>query len=153
MLHLLYESKGFNSGTSINIGNNFDSFVITVDLGSVQSVGVVDLFGSGDAVGDPRLNQVYTLSGSIDGTLFTELATIDTTSLSRTGDDVFSFSSIDLEGAQFQFLEFDILPSNVVGGNTESPLIREIDITVVPEPSSAALLGLGGLGLLLRRRR
>ena len=60
----------------------------------------------------------------------------------------------DREGAQFQFLQFDFAAANTLGNGTqESTLIREIDITVVPEPSSAALLGLGGLGLLLRRRR
>lgn len=30
---------------------------------------------------------------------------------------------------------------------------REITITTVPEPSSTALLGLGGLALMLRRHR
>ena len=152
---------GFNSGTSLNEANgdadNPVSFQITVNLGSVQSIGVVDLFASADADGDPRINQVYTLSGSTDGTSFTELADINTTGLAQvggTGGDVFSLSSINLEGAEFQFLQFDFVAANTLGNGTqESTLIREIDITVVPEPSSAALLGLGGLGLLLRRRR
>ena len=151
---------GFNTGTSLNESNgNADnpvSFQITVDLGSVQSIGVVDLFASADADGDPRINQVYSLFGAgADGVFGSAaLASIDTTGLAQAGDDVFSFSSIDLEGAQFQFSRFDILPANTLGsGTTESTLVREIDITVVPEPSSAALLGLGGLGLLLRRRR
>ncbi len=33
------------------------------------------------------------------------------------------------------------------------PLIPELELTTVPEPSSAALLGLGGLALILRRRK
>jgi hypothetical protein len=41
-------------------------------------------------------------------------------------------------------------------GSQASPTIREIDIfgtATIPEPSSTALLGLGALGLVLRRRR
>lgn len=32
-------------------------------------------------------------------------------------------------------------------------LFDNLEVTVVPEPTSIALLGLGGLGLLARRRR
>ena len=122
----------------------------------MQSVGVVDLFTSADSDGDPRINQVYSLFGAGADGVFgsTALASIDTTGLAQAGDDVFSFSSIDLEGAQFQFLRFDLGVASIVSGNEEGTLVREIDIALaVPEPSSAALLGLGSLGLLLRRRR
>lgn len=41
--------------------------------------------------------------------------------------------------------------------NTNGPQVRidnvRLDLVVVPEPSSSALLGLGGLALILRRRR
>ena len=43
--------------------------------------------------------------------------------------------------------------SGRVGGANQDLFIDNLVITTVPEPSSAALLGLGAFGLLLRRRR
>ena len=39
------------------------------------------------------------------------------------------------------------------GGNAQQVLLDDIVITGVPEPSTTALLGLGGLALILRRRK
>lgn len=39
----------------------------------------------------------------------------------------------------------------VITGNGAS--VRDLNVTAVPEPSSSALLGLGGLALILRRRK
>lgn len=45
-------------------------------------------------------------------------------------------------------------PGNVqVTGQSHSPMTGVASFTVVPEPSSTALLGLGGLALILRRRK
>ncbi|WP_435893885.1 PEP-CTERM sorting domain-containing protein [Oceaniferula spumae] len=38
-------------------------------------------------------------------------------------------------------------------GDNRTALYREVSLVTVPEPSSAALLGLGGLALILRRRK
>lgn len=48
---------------------------------------------------------------------------------------------------------FTFIMSGRVGGANETKLIDNLVISTVPEPSSAILLGMGGLGLLLRRRR
>ena len=61
---------------------------------------------------------------------------------------------IGLLGSGIDAIRFDFLDtvSNNVGGG----VYRELDvfgIATVPEPSSTALLGLGGLALILRRRR
>ena len=39
------------------------------------------------------------------------------------------------------------------GGDNREQFTREFNLSAVPEPSSAALLGLGGLALILRRRK
>ncbi len=39
------------------------------------------------------------------------------------------------------------------GGNDHGIAVDDVSITTVPEPSSAALLGLGGIALILRRRK
>ncbi|NWK55676.1 PEP-CTERM sorting domain-containing protein [Verrucomicrobiaceae bacterium N1E253] len=43
--------------------------------------------------------------------------------------------------------------ATATGVNINTVLVDNITITAVPEPSSAALLGLGGLTLILRRRK
>ena len=43
--------------------------------------------------------------------------------------------------------------SVAASGSNTNALLNGVTITLVPEPSSTALLGLGGLALILRRRR
>jgi hypothetical protein len=65
------------------------------------------------------------------------------------------------EGAAFTNVATSFTPSDAftfifsgrVGGANETKLIDNLFISTVPEPCGAALLGLGALGLLLRRRR
>lgn len=66
---------------------------------------------------------------------------------SDSGTD-FTFSS----GAVGSFGDVSFF-MNGPGGFGEDGFVDSIRVDVVPEPSSAALLGLGGLSLLLRRRR
>ncbi len=65
--------------------------------------------------------------------------------------DVSSISLDDGEEGYFQITFDGATPS----GSTvnSSSAIDNVELTVVPEPSSAALLGLGGLALILRRRK
>jgi hypothetical protein len=46
----------------------------------------------------------------------------------------------------------DFISSNYVDGGSESRTILRADLTLVPEPMTMALLGLGGLALLRRKR-
>ena len=59
----------------------------------------------------------------------------------------------------FENVSLDTLEIKVTGGHLDTSNngtianINGIQIVQVPEPSSAALLGLGGLALILRRRK
>ena len=151
---------GFNNG-GVN-GSNGASPLLTIliDLGSVQSLGVVNVFSAGSGLGNIRQNQSYTLFGSNDPTsvitdtsTFTSLITVDTLAgvAGPTAADGFGLTSVDLQGQSFQFL---LLESNVISGANETSIFHEIDVFVpVPEPSSLALLAFGLFPILARRRR
>ena len=72
----------------------------------------------------------------------------------------FTSDGAGMDNAQFQSASFDYLN---MGANIENAafawdnsleaIILTFDINAVPEPSSTALLGLGGLALMLRRKR
>ena len=67
--------------------------------------------------------------------------------------------SIDLSGAAFQGINTVTFRYYALTTNTDQRTIEfnsmalNGDVVAVPEPSSAALLGLGGLALILRRRK
>ena len=154
---------GFGNG-GVNAANNPGSLSFLIDLGSSEAIGIVNIFSNGSAAGNVRQNQSFTLFGSndpssvvSDSSTFTSLITVNTlTDPSITGPEagnVFGLTSVDLEGAEFQFL---LLEAEAVGaaGGGESSLFSEIDVfQQIPEPSSVALLGLGSLAMAFRRRR
>ena len=63
--------------------------------------------------------------------------------LTATNSDVYDYSSPLLLAANEQF---------TIRATSGTVGIETMDLTVVPEPSSTALLGLGGLALILRHR-
>ena len=84
------------------------------------------------------------------------------------GSSINFYDGVDTTGQPYTFTGFDILafttPISLSSGDTlvftnvsvdESFEIDslDLDVVVVPEPSSTALLGLGGLALLMRRRK
>tara|TARA_B110000908_G_C10194522_1_gene422226 strand:- start:128 stop:898 length:771 start_codon:yes stop_codon:yes gene_type:complete len=74
------------------------------------------------------------------------------------GNAVAYSTTIDLSGysldtlAQYDYFVIGIA-KNVVASTDNGFAIHDIKVTAVPEPSSVLLLGLGGLALLLRRKR
>jgi hypothetical protein len=85
---------------------------------------------------------VTATDGGLSGT--TESNTVNSDELQSTYEIVFSTTdaSADLE-----------LVWNSISGGTGTGFIGGYVVETVPEPSSTALLGLGGLALMLRRRR
>ncbi len=53
----------------------------------------------------------------------------------------------------YRFVAYQQVSSSTTPTNGEDSYYSDIKLTAVPEPSSAALLGLGGVALILRRRK
>jgi hypothetical protein len=106
------------------------------------------------------------LTGDIaNATYIADFSNFANWSLSNLGSNSITLMDFNIDGegmnnAQFQSASFDYIN---MGANIENAafawddsleaIILTFDINAVPEPSSTALLGLGGLALALRRRR
>lgn len=99
-----------------------------------------------------RSGQDYKLQFSTDGTNFTDILDV-----AQAASSAFLSTSVADGGA---VIGTGVQAVRIIANNTATSgtgtVFREIDIigvASVPEPSSTALLGLGGLALILRRRR
>ena len=106
------------------------------------------------------------LTGDIaNATYIADFSNFSNWSLSNLGSNSitlmdFTSDGAGMDNAQFQSATFDYIN---MGANIENAafawdnsleaITLTFDITAVPEPSSTALLGLGGLALMLRRKR
>ncbi|MCP5538478.1 MAG: PEP-CTERM sorting domain-containing protein [Akkermansiaceae bacterium] len=93
--------------------------------------------------------------GDINGTTFTPFATDGTGNVTVNGAfQMFSASKTVGSGDALIGQSLAVQFRRTVGdGNFPAVDDVTLSVTPVPEPSSAALLGLGGLALILRRRR
>lgn len=128
-LNATTRSFGINSGDS---GDDTDAFDATFNESVTFSFNQAVLISQLDLVTFEDLD-VFEFGST----------TINFSDLSNTVTDIYDFSSPLTLAANEQFILR--ASSGVVG-------IEGIELTVVPEPSSIALLGLGGLALILRRR-
>jgi hypothetical protein len=131
----------------------------------VSSVGYEDLTVSFDSVRSGTGPASFKIQYSIDGSSFTDFSNYTVlenispnnwTSSTPIGTTSFSFNfssitALDDDASIFFRLTSTVTPSNVAGtARIDNVLIAA---TAIPEPSRALLLGLGGLGLIFRRRR
>ncbi|XAM00103.1 discoidin domain-containing protein [Phycisphaeraceae bacterium D3-23] len=133
--------------------NSADDVFITYDLGSVVDLNSV-LIWNFNAVftgGDETLRSFnqYDLSVSADNVTFTEIVTDGT--LNQAGGTTTEGVQVvnvagSANGVRYVRIDADSNFGGVVTG------LSEVRFDVVPEPGSLALLGLGGLALLRRRR-
>jgi hypothetical protein len=147
----------------VNIGDNSEFFFAFSPTSLDQ---VLFIFDVGSADGALNVELIDGLGGSVVGNTITpnfsvsSVANIDFERVNGGGTSTNGGTDADFVGLAFSFSDFGITDAGVLssiagvrldsGGGLDPSLIG---FTAVPEPSSAALLGLGGLTLILRRRR
>lgn len=125
---------GFNGGEFASTAgvNTF----LEMDLGSVQTVGGFDFF---DRLPAGDKTTAFDLTFSVD-------------SIFGNGDDIVQSYTGSTQSAEFAGISAQYVRYDVVTG-TGNLGVSEIQFYAIPEPSSAGLLGLGGLALMTRRRK
>ena len=159
------------SFTSAQTANDYFTVTITPDAGFEMNLTSFEFdygYSSNGSFGAGTMRAYITTSEDNHATFFNNPSTDGYTTIdgpfSGTGTVTFPFlpdsKLLDLSGAAFQNIstafEFRIYLSDSYNVND---LIHRIDnvelngtVEAIPEPSSTALLGLGGLALILRRR-
>ena len=139
-----YTGRSLSQLTAFTIADG-ETYTLTVDVGQVDafsgSQGTIRLFGSTGGLGIALVNTNGTaeLSGIAPGKgAYLLNQTVTYTALAS--------------GDPFAGQQIGMMFTNSSGTQTLYDNVR-LDIVAVPEPSSAALLGLGGLTLIIRRRR
>ena len=123
------------------------------DLGQVYSTGLGDIlfwnYSEQAPAGDRGISDV-TASFSSDGISYSGDTTVNFTQASLI-DNPFAGETVGLN----QYGDIRYVKFTDINGPGDGSLIgfSEIRFTALPEPSSTALLGLGGAALMLRRRR
>jgi hypothetical protein len=144
---------GYNDPSGFNGDNGAPHPGVTFDLGGLFELDQlwIDYIGAGSAAGVAAPDSVDVLF-STDGVSFANMMTFD--HFNDTLSTFANFSSrrlvAELDGAMATHVRLDFF------NNQEWTFLSEVQFVarspVIPEPASAALLGLAGVALTLRRR-
>ncbi|MFT5906648.1 MAG: hypothetical protein ACI9E1_002260 [Cryomorphaceae bacterium] len=143
---------GDGFGVSFNARNPNDS---TIDIYGYEVDGGTGALSASKIDNDTNVN-TFMIAGKIDWAANGSDDTMTLYNISDTGvalPTAFASMTADLDQSTFNTLAF---ASRQIGSIDEIRFgldAADIGLSAVPEPSSAALLGLGGLALILRRRR
>lgn len=121
---------------------------ITFNLGAAYDLGAVLFWNYAETGNTDRGISSVTASFSSDGLSFTGDTTLNFAETS--GDPLFVGETVSMLSEDVQYVKFTDFVNH---GDSVLAGFSEIRFATVPEPSSTALLGLGGLTLLLRRKR
>ena len=148
IIRLGYTGIQVGGGEAIPLTDLF-SFTLNADQ-AVDETLRLGVFG-GTNNNDLRIGftELQVTAGGIDSSIVTS----DRTANSGNAPDLYFFDITGLSAGDEIIIS--AANSNTTGNNFNTASISgfTLDTAVVPEPSSAALLGLGGLALLLRRRK
>ena len=136
-------SPSQNTGWTISDGNVFNLTFDIVESGATAGNPInwtLYYYGNEGNVGFDETSDTSAVA-LFSGSGFTSGTTIES------GDLTFDAGTEPDAVGQTLYLRFN---RNTAGG---FPTIDDVNLTAVPEPSSAALVGLGGVALLARRKR
>jgi len=148
-LRLFAQANG-NIRIEMSAGSGFEADLGTLNLndGTTHLIAAVFDSATGDSFRDVDLY--------VDGSLFDVTGGVDGTINLGSSRDVF-IGSIGHLATERPFVgsidDVAIFDTALTGTQLDSIRVNGIATQAVPEPSSAALLGLGGLALILRRRK
>ena len=146
----LFQSLGLVDASDVG-----KPFALTADFGARTG-------GDGIKLSTVNMTVAFRSGTTTGGTLGTVLGTADTQTLSyqstalqmATQTATFTPAAGDIGTEVFAVLDMD--PQSMSGSSTSPSrhwMADSVTLTVVPEPATMSLLALGGLGVLLKRRR
>ena len=148
------QADGLWSNPGAVVEYNLGANALGYDITGIQSIASWSNVGFG--------NQVWTVEvltvGGNPASDYQLLATVDYVEFSNAGGST-KVNMTGLDATGIEFIKFTAGATGTGGSNSigDAFVFREMDVfgtaTAVPEPSAAALLGLGGLTLILRRRK
>lgn len=152
-----------NYGATLRLGANDavnDLAALTLNGGTFATGGFSDTLGTLSLGGDVTLDlgagaSILHFANSAENSWFGSLTVLNWSGSSGGGGLdrlIFGSDATGLSAEQLELVQF-LNPAGFTPGSYRASMLPSGEIVVIPEPASFALLSMGALGLLLRRRR
>lgn len=153
-------SSSDTPGVGMNVGNsnattptNFVAFNVTPASGYQTTFESISMFTGVNGSGDAYNVQIRSWDGSSETTLGTISRTSPAAVNAPVVQDTVNFTDFTSEDAvEFRLYSYNVTAGGANGGVRFDDIVLNGNTALVPEPSSALLLALAGLGILRRRR-